>query len=417
MAKPNDGQVQQVGDGQNGARSSARSTIARCAVSADRPARPYEVRSERVPGLLLRVQPSGKRTFYVQVARGKRVRLGPAGVLTLQQAEARARAVLLDPAAATKVKAAGTTLGEYLDDTYGPWVQARRKDASGTLARIRAAWVKLLDRRLADITSTMVDNIRTERLAAGRAPATVNRDVAALSSVLTLWVKNTDGAVHPLHELESIDEPDDKRVRYLTPDENRRLRQALAERDQAGKEARERYNVWCRQRGKPGLPPITDFCDHVTPMVLLSLNTGLRQGELFGLTWEAINLEKRQITVLAATSKGNKTRVVPLNDEALGVLLSIKPPLAAGLVFRSPKTKGQFDNVKKAWDAVTKAAGIADLRWHDLRHDFASQLVMRGVSLYTVQELLGHGSSVMTQRYAHLQPDHLADAVSVLVAR
>lgn len=392
-----------------------RSTIAKCAVSADRPAKPYEVHSERVRGLLLRVQPSGKRTYYVQIARGKRLRIGGADIYTLKRAEKRATDILLDPAAAMTVAPAGVTLREYAEGDYTQFATSRKKDADGTLARVLAAWSSLLDRRIGEITAADVEVVRTKRLNAGRTKATVNRDVAALSGVLAHWAK-ANKTEHPLHELESLDEPDDKRVRYLSKDEGKRLHQALADRDAAGKAERERYNEWCRQRGKPTLPSITDYCDHLTPMVLLSLNTGMRQGELFGLTWEAVNLDKKQATVLAATSKGNKTRVIPLNPEAQTVVAKIKPLVAAGLVFKSRKTGGKFDNVKKAWVGLTAAAGLTDFRWHDMRHDFASQLVMRGVSLYTVQTLLGHGSSVMTQRYAHLQPDHLADAVNMLGA-
>jgi integrase len=394
----------------------ARSTIAKCAVSADRPVKPYEVHSERVRGLLLRVQPSGKRTYYVQLGRGKRVRIGGADIYTLKRAEKRATDILLDPDAALPAAPAGVTLREYVEGDYTEYVTSHnKKDADGTLARVLAAWAPLLDRRISDINVADVELVRTKRLKAGKAKATVNRDVAALSGVLAQWSKSNK-TEHPLHDLETLDEPDDKRVRYLSKDEAKRLRQALADRDGAGKAERERYNDWCRQRGKPTLPLIADYCDHLTPMVLLSLNTGMRRGELFGLTWEAVDVDKKLVAVRAETSKGNKTRFIPLNPEALDVLTKIKPVVAAGLVFKSPKTGGKFDNVKKAWEGLTTTAKLTDVRWHDMRHDFASQLVMRGVSLYTVQTLMGHGSSVMTQRYAHLQPDHLADAVAALGA-
>ena len=118
--------------------------------------------------------------------------------------------------------------------------------------------------------------------------------------------------------------------------------------------------------------------------------------------------------MLASHSKGNNTRVIPLNAEALAVLTTIKPEHAKGLVFKSPVTGERFNNVKKAWAEVTKDAGLPDLRWHDLRHDFASQLVMKGAPLFTVQKLLGHANSRMTQRYAKLAPSTLADAVNLL---
>jgi integrase len=267
-----------------------------------------------------------------------------------------------------------------------------------------------------DITVAEVERMRNKRILAGVAPATVNRDVAALRGVLTHWTENNAGAEHPMAGLDALKVADDETVRYLTPQESKRLRKALAERDRAAAEARDRANEHRRARDYDLMPKMSGYCDHITPMVLLSLNTGMRQGELFALAWPAVDLERKTITVLASHSKGNTTRVIPLNDEALTVLLAIKPDPATGLVFKSPVTGERFNNVKKAWAEVIKAAKLPGLRWHDLRHDFASQLVMRGVPLFTVQKLLGHANSRMTQRYAKLAPGTLADAVSLLGA-
>ena len=79
------------------------------------------------------------------------------------------------------------------------------------------------------------------------------------------------------------------------------------------------------------------------------------------------------------------------------------------------KTGKAFDNVNKAWDGILKAAEIVNFRWHDMRHHFASKLVMNGVDLNTVRELLGHADIKMTLRYAHLAPEHKANAVAMLI--
>jgi integrase len=84
------------------------------------------------------------------------------------------------------------------------------------------------------------------------------------------------------------------------------------------------------------------------------------------------------------------------------------------LVFPSPKTGKKMDNCKSAWAALLKNAEIKSFRWHDMRHDFASQLVMSGVDLNTVRELLGHADLKMTLRYAHLAPENKMQAVKVL---
>lgn len=394
----------------------AKQTIARAAVASDKPPKPYEVRATKPLGLLLRVQPTGRRTYYVEIRRGKRIKVGPAGTFTLAQAQERAGAILRDPEAYAARRAAGSTLSEYIIDHYEDHALAKLKNGATSVARVKSIWKPLLSKRMTDITATEVDKLRNKRVLAGVAPATVNRDVAALSSVFTHWIEHGGGATHPLAGLAPLAVSDDETIRYLSPDEAKRLRAALAERDRVAAEQRRNANEWRAARGYPLLPDITGYSDHMTPMVLLSLNTGIRQGELFSLEWAQVDMERRTLTVLASHAKGNATRTVPLNAEAMAVLAAVRPKGAAGLVFRSPVTGGRFNNIKKAWAEITKAAGIPTLRWHDLRHDFASQLVMRGVPLYTVQKLLGHANSRMTQRYAKLAPDTLAQAVAVLEA-
>lgn len=394
--------------------SPERSSIAKAAQARDKPEKPYEVRAERPQGLLLRVQPSGVRTFYVQIARGKRVRIGPAGTYTLKQAEELAKKTILNPYEATRKVFDGITLGEYVKQHFTSHAVAKTKTGQQTVDRINTVWKKLLTQRIADLTANEIDKARDKRLNEGISPSTVNREVAALSGLLAHWVKSNKEAIHPLKDLAALKVADDETIRYLDPDESNRLRQALADRDTNAATDRTSANKWRTERCKEPYPEIEGYCDHITPMVLLSLNTGLRQGELFTLGWESVDLRLKTITVLASHSKGNTTRMIPLNSEALGVLISIKPEQATGLVFKSPVTGLRFNNVKKAWAEITKVAKLPDLRWHDLRHDFASQLVMKGAPLFTVQKLMGHANSRMTQRYAKLAPSTLSDAVNLL---
>ena len=120
----------------------------------------------------------------------------------------------------------------------------------------------------------------------------------------------------------------------------------------------------------------------------------------------------------AAVSKAGKTHRIPLNSIAAKLLKSWKAQSidtgSDAFVFPSPVSGKMLSNVKKAWAGILKAAQIEQFRWHDMRHDFASQLVMNGVDLNTVRELLGHADMEMTMRYAHLAPSVKLQAVELL---
>ena len=107
-----------------------------------------------------------------------------------------------------------------------------------------------------------------------------------------------------------------------------------------------------------------------------------------------------------------------LNRTALEVLEiwknQMQTPAPTALVFPSPKNGQKMDNCDSAWERLLKDAEIENFRWHDMRHDFASRLVMAGVDLNTVRELLGHSDLKMTLRYAHLAPEAKQRAVEKL---
>jgi integrase len=193
---------------------------------------------------------------------------------------------------------------------------------------------------------------------------------------------------------------------------------ALDAREQRRREERTRMIEWLRERHEPELPEHGRYTDHLKPLVLLVLNTGLRRGEALGLTWEAIDLARGQIHVKAATSKSGQSRDIPLTAEARSVLEALKaqqqPTDPAAYLFTLNGGERLKSVGNKTWHDLMNAAGIKDFRFHDLRHDFASRLVTRGVDLYSVSKLLGHADVAMSQRYAHLNPDYLQAAVRKL---
>lgn len=386
--------------------------------------KPYEVRDGRLKGLLLRVQPSGSMSYYVEYARGKRIALGRADSVTPTQARERAKEILAeaykgnDPAAGKKADKEHT-LRTFLDELYEPWAKANVRSFHNTMLRLRTSFADLLDKKLGDITPLDVEKLRIARLNGGTKATTVNRDLDDLKSSLNkaaTWIK---GFVNPIADVKRVKTDGNRKVRFLSTDEEKRLRKALDDREARLRVERDNANEWRREREYDLLPDLraVTFADHLKPMVLVSINTGMRQGELFGLTWAEVSLDRRELTIDGAKAKSGQTRHIPLNDEAHAVLTDWKaqrdPAEKSPLVFPS-RDGAEFNNVRKSWEGALTAAEIADFRWHDLRHTFASKLVMAGVDLNTVRELLGHSDIKMTLRYAHLAPEHKAAAVAKL---
>jgi site-specific recombinase XerD len=387
----------------------------------------YEVVDTDLPGFIARVEPSGVISYSLLYRNqaGSRVRLtlGKNGKITAAQARVAAKkrlgevALGRDPQAAKREARAKSqvNLNKFVEADYGDWLKINRKSGRATAARLKSAFSSSLGKRyLGDLTPARVEAWRSRRMGKGILPQTINRDVAALRACLAKAKEWGLLDVHPLAELKPLKVADDRRVRYLSKAEEKRLRGALSNRDEEQRKKRRSYNKWCYERNRPMLPEIPEdaYADYLTPAVLVSLNTGLRRSELFGLQWCNVRLKSKNpmLTVAAATAKGSKSRHVPLNQEALQVMRVWRKCSEAEYVFCG-KTGDRLTSAKTSWRNLLLKARIDDFRWHDMRHHFASQLVMAGVDLNTVRELLGHSDLSMTLRYAHLGADHKLDAV------
>lgn len=388
-------------------------------------ASPYEVRDTQLKGLILRVQPSGTKTYYLEYRRGKRIHIGRANVITPQEARTQAREHLSvvysgkDPEVVSR-QLKGLTLGQFIDREYEAWAHANLRTAAKVLQRVRANFRKALSLRLPEITPYLFEKHRTWRLKNGFKPGTVNRDLDDLRAILSKAVEWGFLQDNPLLKVKRSKVDRQGVIRYLEEDEEKRLVAAIDERDERKRQQRDNYNEHQAYRHRATLPSLRNqlFVDHIKPMFLIALHTGIRRGELFQLTWEDVELTQKRITVQGIKSKNQQTRFIPLNKVALKALedWSKQPNLPDNpdnLVFPG-KHGRQFDNIRWAWRDLLESAEIKKFRWHDLRHTFASRLVMAGVALTTVRELMGHSDFKMTLRYAHLAPEHKADAVALL---
>lgn len=155
---------------------------------------------------------------------------------------------------------------------------------------------------------------------------------------------------------------------------------------------------------------------HLKPVIVVALNTGMRRGEILNLKWNQIDFEKELIKV--ENTKSGKKRHIHINSELASLLLRLKSEEDSGeFVFVNPDTGKPFLDLKRAFKGACKKAAIEDLRFHDLRHTFASRLVENGVDLITVKDLLGHSTVKMTERYTHPNQDLKKKAVEMLVRK
>lgn len=237
--------------------------------------------------------------------------------------------------------------------------------------------------RPADIASARDDLLVTGRCGS-RSPATVVRYLAALSHAFTVAVKDWAWMeANPCKLLMWPKEPRG-RVRFLSDAERIRLLQACE----------------------------ASSCEQLHPIVLLALLTGMRRGEILGLRWENVDLERHRL--ILTETKNNERRQVPLVPRALQVVQSrtngdIHP---RAFVFAPRSGAGRRIDLRYVWAAALRRAEIQDFRFHDLRHTAASYLAMTGATTNEIAEILGHKTLAMVQRYAHLTTGHSAKVLA-----
>ena len=209
-------------------------------------------------------------------------------------------------------------------------------------------------------------------------PRTINIELSCLKAMFNRAISWGKAIENPVTEVKLLKE-NDRRLRYLDTEEMERL--------------------------------IENCPAHLKPIVIMAVHTGMRKGEILKLGWEDVDLKRRIIYVV--NTKTDEKREIPINSTLYRTLDELRKGRRGTYVFAGHGGK-PYTDIRRSFTAALKKCAIKNFRFHDLRHTFASQLVMRGVDLKTVQELLGHRSIEMTMRYSHLSPGHKQAAVERL---
>ncbi len=248
---------------------------------------------------------------------------------------------------------------------------------------------KLGRRKVAGIQYEDIDKLHRSLKAT---PYRANRVLALLSKMFSLSMKWRLRSDNPCRGVERFDE--DKRERYLTGDERARLLVALQEHTEKGAVQAQTVNGF-----------------------RLAMLTGARIGECLSAPWSQFDLDAGTWTKPSAHTKQKKTHRVPLSAPALQLLSDLHDKAATEWLFPNPKGDGPQRDYKHSWAVIIKAAKIANLRVHDLRHSFASEGASVGLSLPMIGALLGHTNPATTARYAHLLDDPLREATEAIGRR
>ena len=384
------------------------------------PEKGYWINDEAMPGLRLYVGASGSKTYYISYknAKGKKdsYKIGDEKLFTPIQARETAKKFL------SEMAVDGTDIKRMRNKSQQPTIRelADKYLAAGGSQVTYSIVMRLtdfLDEIAANLTPLAVSTWRVkEKERTGNKDSSLNKKITSLRAILNFGVTNGLIEANPIANVKKLKEIDSKaKTRYLTEDERARLLAALDKYDDEQREGRARSRLHNNRRYLPSMEDWA-FANYFKPVILLSLNTGIRRHALLSLRWDDIDLDAGTVTLRAETAKSKKAAVLPLNRTALNVLRQwhVQRVDDNPLVFPSPQTGGVMDNCDSSFRWLLREAGISNFRWHDMRHDFASRLVMAGVDLNTVRELMTHSDISMTLRYAHLAPEKKRAAVELI---
>lgn len=325
-------------------------------------------------GIFARKTKAGEVRYGISYSyKGKRIQeiVGPLKTLA-KRALAIRRSEIAQERFEIPVKKPSLTF-EQFSDIYLDHARQKKRTWRYDEGALRIAKKFFRSKRVKEITPWDIERYRASR-AKVRAKATANKDLALLRYMFNLGVEWGFLEASPVKGVKLLKESE-RPMRVLSREEEGLLLKSAA--------------------------------DHLKPIIIAALNTGMRRGELLSLQWDSVDMRRRAITV--GKSKSGRIRHVPINNALFATLKNLKRENKTGFVFRY---KGDgIGDIKTGFLRAIRRSGIPPCRFHDLRHTFATRLVLAGVDLATVKDLLGHASISTTMRYAHPAPEHHRRAV------
>jgi len=271
--------------------------------------------------------------------------------------------------------------GKASSRKYRAWIEGRQNSA-----KVKGYIIGHLETRFGTLplrrfNMMLVEQLQSDLIAKGHKNAYTNKVLNVFKAMMTKsveWEMVEEDVLRRIRKVKMLQE--DKRLRYLTVEECQTL---------------------------------IATCDkHLKPIVITALHTGMRRGEILGLQRKHLDLTHGFI--LLDKTKNGERREIPIDKTMQELFLSLPKRLDSTYIFCHKESGLPYGDIKHSFDKARKAANLEDLHFHDLRHTFASHLVMGGQDLTTVKELLGHKDIKMTLRYAHLAPSHKMRAVEIL---
>jgi integrase len=287
-------------------------------------------------------------------------------------------------------------LGDYVKNYYVPWAKLNKRSWKIDESRLKPVLEFFGDRKLRDISPFLIESFKSRRLKTPihykktekpRSAASVNREFFLLSKIFSLAVVDKQVAQNPCREVKALS-GEQGRVRYLSLEEERRL-----------------------------MPVLIGDRAHLRDLVILDINTGLREDELLSLKVQDIDLQRHLLHV--RKSKNGDGREVPLNDTAHWLLKRLVEQARnedLEYLFTNRETGTRFGSFKTAWKTACKKAGITNLRFHDLRHTFGTRAIDNGAPLSAVQKVMGHKTIQTTMQYVHATDEGKRRAVQAVEA-